>query len=103
LQQYLKLNLEEMEPILALLSQASLVQQVKTGGWVQIIDPGHVTVADIYRLFAFRPEALRSAAAGSVELERLLENITTGMNEKMNVSLAQLFALKPDNEGHVFA
>ncbi len=103
LQQHLKLSLEEMEPILALLSQASLVQQVKTGGWVQIINPEHVTVADIYRLFTFRPEALRSAAAGNLELERLLEDITIGMDEKMNVSLAQLFAPQPDNEEHVFA
>jgi membrane protein len=103
LQRQLKLNLEEMEPILALLSQASVVQQVKTGGWVQIIDPERVTVADIYRLFTFSPEALRSAAAGSVELEGLLEEITMGMNEKMNVSLSQLFAPKPDNEGHIAA
>ena len=103
LQRQLKLNMEEMEPILALLTQANLVQQVKTGGWVQIIDPEQVTVADIYRLFTFRPEALRSAAVGSVELENLLDGIMVGMNEKMNVSLSQLFAPKTDNEEHVVA
>jgi membrane protein len=98
LQQQLTLGPEELEPILELLTQAGLVQQVKTGGWVLILDPAKITVADIYRLFTFRPEAARSAAAGDEKLEHLLEEIATGMNEKMNLSLSQLFASsQPDN------
>lgn len=98
LQRQLTLGPEELEPILELLTQAGLVQQVKAGGWVLILDPAKITVADIYRLFTFRPEAARSAAAGDEKLEHLLEEIATGMNEKMNLSLSQLFASsQPDN------
>lgn len=100
LQQRLKLSLEEMEPILELMSQNDLVRQVKGGGWVQILDPGKLMVADIYRLFTFRPEAAHAAAAGDAKLERLLDDITSGVSEKMNLSLSQLFALSNgDNAG----
>jgi membrane protein len=74
------------------MSRADLVRQVKTGGWVQIIDPGKIMVADIYRLFTFRPEAMRAAAAGDAKLERLLDRISAGMNEQMGVPLSLLFA-----------
>jgi membrane protein len=92
LHKQLMLSFEEMEWILDLMSRANLVRQVKTGGWVQIRDPGNVTVADIYRLFTFRPEVARSAAAGNARLELLLDDITKGMNEKMDVPLSLLFA-----------
>jgi membrane protein len=92
LRQRLILSLEEMEPILDLMNKANLVRQVKTGGWVQILDPDNITVADVFRLFTFRPEAARAAAAGDARLEHLLDDITAGMNEKMNVPLSQLFA-----------
>ena len=80
-----------MEPILELMRRAGLVQQVKTGGWVLILDPAKITVADIYRLFTFRPEAARSAAAGDARLEHLLDEIAAGMNEKMNLPLIATF------------
>lgn len=92
LHKQLMLSFEEMEWILDLMSRANLVRQVKTGGWVQILDSGNVTVADIYRLFTFRPEVARSAAAGNARLELLLDDITKGMNEKMDVPLSLLFA-----------
>ena len=92
LRQQLMLSLEEMEPILDLMNKADLVRQVKTGGWVQILDPDNITVADVFRLFTFRPEAARAAAGGDARLEHLLDDITAGMNEKMNVPLSQLFA-----------
>lgn len=88
----LVLSFEELEQILELMSRADLVRQVKTGGWVQIIDPGKIMISDIYRLFIFRPEALHTVVAGDVILERLLDNISTDLNEKMNVPLSLLFA-----------
>ncbi|MGH8762919.1 MAG: YihY family inner membrane protein [Nitrosospira sp.] len=105
LHKHLTLSFEEIEQILELMNRANLVRQVKSGGWVQILDPGKIMVADIYRLFTFRPEAARAAAAGNIKLEQLLDNITTGMDEKMNVPLSQLFtetisgnsAPQPDN------
>ncbi|SEL16780.1 YihY family inner membrane protein [Nitrosovibrio tenuis] len=92
LQKRLDLGFEEIEPILERMVQANLVRQVKTGGWVQIVDPDKIMVADIYRLFTFRPEAARAAAAGNAKLERLLDGIVAAMNEKMDVPLSQLFA-----------
>lgn len=100
LRQRLKLSLEEMEPILELMSQNDFVTEVKTGGWVQIRDPGKIMVGDIYRLFTFRPGAARAAAAGDANLERLLDEITSGIDEKMDLPLSQLFALSHgDNAG----
>jgi membrane protein len=92
LQKRLALCFEEIEPILELMAQANLVRQVKTGGWVQILDPDKVMIADIYRLFAFRPEAVRAAAAGDAKLEQVLDGIVAALNEKMHVPLSQLFA-----------
>ncbi|MDE2365348.1 MAG: YihY family inner membrane protein [Betaproteobacteria bacterium] len=92
LQKRLALGFEEIEPILERLGQANLVRQIKTGGWVQILDSDKIMVADIYRLFTFRPEAAHAAAAGDAKLERLLDGISAAMNEKMSVPLSQLFA-----------
>lgn len=92
LQQRLALSLDELEPILELMTQTNLVRQVKAGGWVLILDPDKILVADIYRLFTFRPETARAAAAGDEKLERLLDSIAVGMDEKMDVPLSQLFA-----------
>jgi membrane protein len=91
LRQQLNLSAEEIEPLLELMNEANLVRQVKAGGWVQIRDPARITIGDIYRLFTFRPEAARAAAAGDPRFEQLLDDITTGMNEKMNVPLSRLF------------
>jgi membrane protein len=91
LHERLDLSLEEMEPVLELMTRADLVRQVKGGGWVLILDPAKITVADIYRLFTFRPEAARAAIAGNARLELLLDEIEAGMNDKMNTSLSQLF------------
>ena len=95
LRQKLNLSAEEIEPLLELMNQANIVRQVKTGGWVQIREPERIKVADIYRLFTFRPEAARAAAAGDPRFEQLLDDITTGMNEKMNVPLSRLFDPSP--------
>ncbi len=92
LEKRLGLGFEEIEPILELMTQANLVRQVKTGGWVQILDPDKVMVSDIYRLFTFRPEVARAAAAGDAKLERVLDGIIAALNEKMDVPLSQLFA-----------
>ena len=95
LRQKLNLSAEEIEPLLELMNQANIVRQVKTGGWVQIREPERIKVADIYRLFTFRPEAARAAAAGDPRFEQLLDDITTGMDEKMNVPLSRLFDPSP--------
>ena len=94
LRQQLALGFDEMEQILERLSSANLARRVGAG-WVQSRDPAGIMVADIYRLFAFNPEAARTAIQGDAKLELLLDDITTGMGEKMNLSLATFFAETP--------
>ena len=95
LRKRLELSVEEMEPVLETLARANLVRQIKGEGWVLILDPGKITVADIYRLFTFRPEAARVATAGNTKLEQLLDEITAGMDDKMKIPLSQLFFHTP--------
>ena len=95
LRERLNLNLEEMEPILETMGRADLVSEVKGGGWVLIHDPARITVADIYRIFTFRPKAAHAAIAGNARLEQLLDEIEAGMSGKMNISLSQLFNPSP--------
>ncbi len=100
LRQRLKLSVEEMEPILERMNRANLVRPVKTGGWVQILDPGEIRVADIYRLFVFSPEAARSMAAGDSRLEGLLAEMSMGLDEIMDLPLSRfLVAAQPDSDG----
>ena len=88
----LMLTFEEMEQILDLMNRANLVRQVKGGGWVLILDPARITVADVFRLFTFQPAAARAAAEDNAKLELLLDDISAGINEKMDVSLSRLFS-----------
>jgi membrane protein len=97
LQQQLLLSPEEVERILELMMKANFVRQVQGGGWVQILDPAEIRIADVYRLFAFRPEALRGAAGGDTRLEQLLDDIAVGIDEKMSLPLSQLFASAKPN------
>jgi membrane protein len=91
LQKRLERGFEEIEPILERLAQANLVRQVKTGGWVLIMDPDEVMVVDIYHLFTFDPIAARASAVGNPKLERLLDSISNGISDKVNVPLSKLF------------
>ena len=94
LRQQLALGFEEMEQILEHLSSAALVRRVGAG-WVQSRDPTGIMVADIYRLFAFSPEAVRASVSGDAKLKQLLDDIDAGISEKMNLSLATFFAETP--------
>lgn len=87
----LLLTFEEMEQILDVMNRANLVRQVKGGGWVLILDPGRITVADIFRLFTFQTAAVHAAAEDNVKLELLLNDISGGINEKLNSPLSLLF------------
>jgi len=88
----LSLTFEDMEQMLDLMSRANLVRQVKSGGWVLILDPARITVADIFHLFTFRSAAARTAAEDNAKLELLLDDIAAGIDEKMNLPLSQLFS-----------
>jgi membrane protein len=88
----LLLTFEEMEQILDVMNRANLVRQVKGGGWVLILDPARITVADIFRLFTFQMTAVHAAVENNAKLELLLDDISAGINERMNVSLLRLFS-----------
>lgn len=98
LRQQLALGFDEMEQILERLSSANIVCRVGAG-WVQSRDPAGITVADVYRLFAFSPEAVRASISGDTKLKQLLDDIDAGISEKMNLSLATFFAEMPSQEG----
>jgi membrane protein len=87
----LLLTFEEMEQILDIMNRANLVRQVKGGGWVLILDPARITIADIFRLFTFQTAAAHAAAEDNPKLELLLNDIWGGINEKMNMPLSLLF------------
>lgn len=93
LRQQLALGFDEMEQILERLSRVYLVRRVGVG-WVQSRDPAGITVADIYKLFVFNPEAAGAAIQEEEDarLKQLLDEIDTGISEKMNLSLAAFFA-----------
>jgi membrane protein len=88
----LLLTFEEMEQLLDVMNRANLVRQVKAGGWVLILDPARITVADIFRLFTFQATAVHAAVENNTKLELLLDDISAGINEKMNVPLSRLFS-----------
>jgi membrane protein len=87
----LLLTFEEMEQILDIMNRANMVRQVKGGGWVLILDPARITIADIFRLFTFQTAAAHAAAEDNPKLELLLNDIWGGINEKMNMPLSLLF------------
>jgi membrane protein len=88
----LSLTFEELERIFDLMNRANLVGQVKGGGWVLILDPARIKVADVFHLFTFRSATARAAAEDNAKLELLLDDIAAGIDEKMNVPLSRLFS-----------
>ncbi|SFW10693.1 YihY family inner membrane protein [Nitrosovibrio sp. Nv17] len=86
----LVLSFEEMEQILELMSRADWVQQVKAGGWVLAMDPARIKVADVYRLVVFRPDTMRAATKNDPALRHLLDGISAGMDQHIDMPLTSL-------------
>lgn len=92
LRRHLHVGIDELESVLEHLSAADIVRRVVPSGWVLIRDPGDIKVADVYRVFVFRPVATHDAIQGEEVLEQLVAAIADRVVDEMKLSLAELFA-----------
>lgn len=92
LRRELQLGFEELEQILESLAAANVVRKVVGNGWVLIRDPGEIRVAEVFRLFVFRPEADRTSTSGEDRLGGWLAEFDATIERGMNATLDELFA-----------
>lgn len=91
----LRLPLDRIEAVLDEMSGARWVGKVAQG-WTLTQDAAEIRVADVYRQFVFRAGP-RPAARPSVEgLDRLALELAGSVEEKMALSLEQLFSRAAD-------
>lgn len=90
LQGAVKLPLDRVEAILDAMSAARWVGQVARG-WVLTRDAAEVSVADVYRLFVFRPGERLPARQSGQDLDRIALELASGTEERMPLSLQELF------------
>jgi len=91
LREQLRLGYEELEQVLEQLRIANIALRVGASGWALAHDLGEITIADIYRLFVFHPDAALFAGQDDDKLKTVMENLSVNLNEKMNLPLAQVF------------
>ena len=87
-----KVRVDHLEKILAILSGAGWVARSGANGWVLARDAATIRMEDIYRLFVFHTDALVPARHASAELESLLHDLTTRIGSHMQISLEALFS-----------
>ena len=90
LRRELQLGFEELEQILEALAAANVVRKVVGNGWVLIRDPGEIRVAEVFRLFVFRPEADRASTSGEDRLGGWLAEFDATIERGMNATLDEL-------------
>lgn len=95
LRRELKLGFEELEQILESLAAADVARKVVGNGWVLIRDPGEIRVAEVFRLFVYRPGTGGPQAAED-RLGGLLAGFGASVDQGLNTTLEELFA-GPDN------
>ena len=87
-----KVRIDHLEKILAILSGAGWVARSGPDGWLLARDAAAIKVDDIYRLFVFNTGAHVPARHASAELDSLVYEISTRIGSHLQMSLAQLFA-----------
>jgi DNA-binding IscR family transcriptional regulator len=60
-------------------------------GWTLIRDAAEISVAEVYHLFVFRPGAKLSSRQSGQELDRLAHELACGVEERLQISLEDLF------------
>jgi membrane protein len=85
-----KLPYDRMEAALYAMGAAHWTGRV-ANGWALIKDPAEISVADVYRLFVFRPGARLPARQSGQELDHLALEIAGGVEENLGLSLEELF------------
>lgn len=87
-----KVRVDHLEKILAMLSGAGWVARSGPDGWLLSRDAAAIKVDEIYRLFVFNTGAHVPARHASAELDSLVYEISTRIGSHLQMSLAQLFA-----------
>jgi membrane protein len=89
LRQETQVALDELEDILRRLRDANLVERTTRQGWVLARDADDIRLADVFRLFVFKPEA--SAPEGEDRaLRELAQRISGHCEEALSGTLADL-------------
>lgn len=86
----LKLPLHQIEAILERMVEARWVGRVGSG-WALTRDAAQVSVADVYRLFVFRPAAKLPARQTGDELERLALELAGRIESDLRLPIEELF------------
>jgi membrane protein len=85
-----KLPIDRIEVILDAMSAAHWVGKVGRG-WALIRDAAEISVADVYHLFVFRADAKLASRQSGHELDRLALELAGGVDERLELSLNDLF------------
>jgi membrane protein len=94
------LPLERCEALLETMGNAGWVRKHSGERWTLSCDPAILTVADVYRRFAFVPEMLESRRIGNQELERVLAAAAAKIDAEMSVSIERaLFGAEARKSG----
>jgi len=85
-----KLPIDRIEAILDAMSFERWVGRVGRG-WALTRDAAEISVAEVYHLFVFRPGAKLSSRQSGQELDRLAHELACGVEERLQISLVDLF------------
>jgi membrane protein len=85
-----RLPVHRIEALLDAMSRARWAGRVGNG-WTLTKDAAEITAADLYQLFVFRSGARTAARPSGQELERLALELAGGTEERLRISLDELF------------
>lgn len=85
-----KLPIDRIEAMLDAMSAAHWAGKVERG-WTLTRDASEISVADVYRQFVFRAGARLPARQSGQELDRLALDLAGGIEERMRLSIDELF------------
>ncbi len=85
-----KLPIDRIEVMLDAMSIEHWVGRVARG-WTLTRDASEIRVAEVYHLFVFRPGAKLSSRQSGQELDRLAHELACGVEERLQISLEDLF------------
>jgi membrane protein len=85
-----KLPIDRIEVMLEVMSAARWVGKAGRG-WALIRDATEISMADVYHLFVFRADATLSSRQSGHELDQLALKLAGSVNDRLEISLAELF------------
>lgn len=91
LSQGARLSLDDADAILAHLHRKGWVESTGTDAWLLARDPRTITVAEIYREFVFRIDAVRKEAQ-AIGLESLAATLAESVEDEAALSIDEAFA-----------